>query len=101
MDAEHSPTLGLLGGEALSAGAGLGPAPSGALRAAALSVPQSCSTPVQTTDTPTTASGCVPGAATPALSPEMRPVRPSLQRQSPNSRSESGKARAASASTLG
>lgn len=60
-----------------------------------------CSTPVQTTGTPTAASGCVPAAAIPALSPEMRPVRPSPQGLSPNSRSESSKAPAASASTLG
>lgn len=74
MDAEHSPTLGPLGREAAGrravlGGAGLSPAPSGALRAAALSVPQSCSTPVQTTGTPTTASGRVPAAAIPAPSP--------------------------------
>lgn len=64
-------------------GRGLEPHPRSSLLAAALSVPQSCSTPVQTTGTPTTASGRVSGAATPVLSPEMRPVMLSPEGLSP------------------
>lgn len=53
-------------------GAWRGPAPSGILEATEGSVLPS-RTPLPTTGAPT-AYGCVPGAATPALSPETRPV---------------------------
>lgn len=78
MDTELSSTPGphrqeaVGGGGRGRGGASPNPAPSGILEVTEKSVLSSC-TPVPTTGAPT-AYGCVPGAATPVLSPETRPV---------------------------